>query len=66
MHRGEGEKQDKDKTEETTQCNVQWQPRRAPKGKGTEKKQGRGKRDEQTTTKCAMRSVETGPDPEGH
>ena len=27
MHRGEGEKQDKDKTEEPTQCNVQWQAR---------------------------------------
>ena len=27
MHRGEGEKQDKDKRDEPTQCNAQWQPR---------------------------------------
>ena len=38
----------------------------APVGKGTEKKQDKEKRHEQTQMECAMRIVKTGPDSEYH
>ena len=37
-----------------------------PKGKSTENKRDKEKRDEQSNMQCAIRSSKTGPDPESH
>ena len=54
MHRGESEKQDKDKREEPTQCNVQWQPR-CEHQRAKEHRRRKANKREMDNHKCNLR-----------
>ena len=56
-----GKVRSKTKARETSQQNAMCNDNQGllPEGKGTEKKQDKEKRDEQSTVPCAMRSVKT-------
>ena len=54
MRKGEGEKQDEDKREEPTQCNVQWQSRcEHPRAKAQRRR--KTKKRETSNQKCNVR-----------